>query len=96
MVAYGDTGHLYSIATRAQRVALRDAGWTDNQIHASSGVSVRQIQYYYNNALKRGYNPAESKLLEENISLTLHALEYESPSITKLSIFARNPRSSRQ
>jgi transposase len=59
------TGNVCPLAVRAQVVAFRVAGLTNKQIAEMTGVSLRQIQSWYNNALKRGYDPSVSILLKD-------------------------------
>jgi transposase len=59
------TGNVYPLSVRAQVVAFRVAGLTNKQIVEMTGVSLRQIQSWYNNALKRGYDPSVSVLLKD-------------------------------
>jgi transposase len=59
------TGKSYPLSVRAQVVTLRIAGLTNAQIVEMTGVSRRQIQSWYSNALKRGYDPSVSKLLKD-------------------------------
>jgi transposase len=59
------TGNVYPLAVRAQVVSFRVAGLTNKHIVETTGVSLRQIQSWYNNALKRGYDPSVSVLLKD-------------------------------
>jgi transposase len=58
-------GNVYPLSVRAQVVACRVAGLTNKQIVDMTGVSTRQIQLWYSNALKRGYDPSVSKILKD-------------------------------
>lgn len=56
----------FQLADRAQVVTLKDIGWTNKQITAYTGVSVRSIQQMCATARGRGYDPSVSKTLEDD------------------------------
>ena len=52
-------GSRYSLSARAQIVTLKAAGKTNNEITSAFGISRRQVQLFYSNAIKRGWDPTQ-------------------------------------
>jgi hypothetical protein len=53
----------YDTATRAQALGLKIAGHSNAEIQSITGIHPRTLQHLYKKALKRGFNPAESKTI---------------------------------
>ena len=51
----------YDITTRAQALTLKLAGFSNADIESITGIQQRTVNAIYYKALKRGYNPSESK-----------------------------------